>query len=148
MAYAQFLAAQPERRFGPGDVERGSFAKYLDGGSAGAAGAAFDMAGGTVAVPDSGNAERSKALGKQASAFLDGYMKTGIGDVMNTQNTAMQTGFQGLTATQEVKQAEELAALQAQGAQQEGMFDAIGGGLSILGGFGSKFGWFGKKASG
>jgi len=136
MEFARYLDQQGGSEIA-GDattVQRGSFSKYLSGGSERVKGAMAALQA-TPAMPDSGNAELSATMRGQASAFLNGYMAKGVGDVMGSFNSALGTGFNGLSTAQQVKQQQEIARREGAAAWESAIFGAIGdiggAGLSI-----------------
>lgn len=136
MEFARYLAQQQGSEIA-GDattIQRGSFGKYLGGGSERVQGAMSALQA-TPAMPDSGNAELSQTMQGQADAFLNGYMAKGMGNVMGNFNNALGTGFTGLSTAQQVKQQQDFARREGAAAWESAIFGAIadigGAGLSI-----------------
>lgn len=117
---------------------RGNWSQYLsgDGSKITSALSALDT---QTPTPSSSNELEESALAQQAEATPLQQWQEGLGRNMQQFGTSMELGYGGLNATQQVQQAKEMAALQAQSAQQGALFSSISSGLGALGSIGGMF---------
>lgn len=142
------LYGQHGSRFSQGMAaqKRGAFSQYLDND-----GGSFTAFSGNMASawkpPATSNGAEEQALADSADARNQQQFGDNLDRVNNQFGQQAQLGFNSVSQIQSVQQAKEMAALQAQSAQQGAMFGAIQSGIGLLGGIGSAFGGFGGGSS-
>jgi len=144
MEFARYFAAQKGSEIGDEAtaVNRGSFAKYMDGPGDRVQGA-FASLQAAPPMPDSGNEELSQAMQQKADTFLNGFLQQGTAGVSNTLSRTMGTGFAGLSTAQQTLYAKQLAALKADAAKSDAAWGALGAGVGVLGAVDKKNKWWG-----
>lgn len=135
---------QQGSRFGSGSAsKRGTFAQYL-GGDGNFGDFAAQMQG-SFKPPSTTNAQEEQAFGDQSEAQNMQQWGDNLNRVNQQHGKFAELGFGAVNAKQQWVQAKEVAALQAQSAQQSALFSGISSGIGLIGGLGS-FGGGGTAA--